>query len=133
MSNSLRPCGLQHARLPYPSLSPRVCSNSHPLSWWSHPTISSSVFPFSSCSQSFPMSRSFPMSHLFTSGGQSIASASVLPMIFRVDFLRIDWYLISCCPRNSQESYSAPQFKSINSLELTLLYGPTLTSILEKP
>ena len=63
--------GLQQARLPCPS-SPRACSNSCPLSWWCHPTISSSVVPFSFCPQSFPASGSFPMSQLFTSGGQSI-------------------------------------------------------------
>ena len=66
------PHGLQHARLPCPSLSPRVCSNSCPLSWWCHATISSSVVPVSSCLQSFPASGSFPMSWLFASGGQSI-------------------------------------------------------------
>ena len=79
MSNSLQPHGLQHTRLPCPSLSPRVCSNSCPLSWWCHPTISSSVITFSSHLQSFPASGSFPMSQLFTSRGQSIgASVSVL-------------------------------------------------------
>ena len=79
MSDSLRPQELQHARLPCPSPSPGVCSNSCPLSRWRHPAISSSVIPFSSCLQSFPASRSFPVSWLFTSGGQSItASASVL-------------------------------------------------------
>ena len=74
--------GLHHARIPCPSLSPRVCSNSYPLSQWCHPTISSSVVPFSSCLQSFPASGCFPMSQFFTSGGQSTgasASASVLP------------------------------------------------------
>ena len=83
VSNYLRPHGLQHARLPCPSLSPGVCSNSCSLSWWCHPTISSSVAPFSSCLQSFPASGSFPSSWLFTSGGQSIgasASGSVLPL-----------------------------------------------------
>ena len=72
---------MPHATLPCPSLSPGVCSSSCPLGWWCHPTISSSVAPFSSCPQSFPASRSFPMSWLFTSGGQNIgasASASVL-------------------------------------------------------
>ena len=79
-SDSLWSHGLQHARLPCPSLSPGVCSDSCPLSRWCHPTISSSVTAFS-CPQSFPASGSFPMSWLFTSGGQSIgASASVLPM-----------------------------------------------------
>ena len=77
VSDSLQPHGLQQARLPCPSPSPRVCSNSCPLSWWCHQTISSSVIPFSSCLQSFPASGSFPMSQLFTSGSQSIrASAS---------------------------------------------------------
>ena len=85
MSDSLQPHGLQHARLPCPSLSPGVCSNSCPLNWWCHPTISSSVAHFSFCPQSFPASGLFPMSQLFASGGQSIgasvsASASVLPM-----------------------------------------------------
>ena len=79
MSDSLRPHGRQHTRLPCPSLSPGVCSNSCPLSEWWHPTISSSVTSFF-CPQSFPASRSFLMSQLFASGGQSIeasASASI--------------------------------------------------------
>ena len=81
MSNSLQPHGLQHARLPSPSPSPRACSNSCPLNQWCHPTISSSVIPFSACLQSFPASGSFLMNWLFASGGQYIgASASVLPM-----------------------------------------------------
>ena len=83
MSDSLRPHGLQHTMPPCPLPTPRVYSNSCPLSWWCHPTISSSVIPFSSCPQSFPASGSFQMSQLFVSGGQSIgdsASTSVLPM-----------------------------------------------------
>ena len=81
MSDSLWPHGLQHARLPCPSPTPRACSNSCPLSRWCHPTISSPVVPFSSWLQSFPASGSFLMSWLFTSGGHSIgASASVLPV-----------------------------------------------------
>ena len=83
MSYSLQPHGLQHARLPCPSQSPRVCSDSSPLSQWCHPTISLSLIPFSSCLQSFPPSGSFPISRLFTSDGQSIgasASVSVLPV-----------------------------------------------------
>ena len=83
MSDSLWPHGPQHARLPYPSPTPGVYSNSCPLSQWCHPTISSSVVPFSSHLQSFPASGSFKMNQFFTSGGQSIgvsASASVLPM-----------------------------------------------------
>ena len=83
MSNSLWPHGLQHARLPGPSLSPGVCSNSCPLSQWCHPTISLSAAPFPLSLQYFPASWSFPVSWLFISGDQSIgasASASVLLM-----------------------------------------------------
>ena len=85
VSDSLQLHGLQNTRLPCPSPSPGACSNTYPLSWWCHPTISSSVVPFSSCLQSFPERGSFLMSGLFSSGGQSIgasasASASVLPM-----------------------------------------------------
>ena len=81
VSNSLWPHELQHIRPPCPSLSPRVYLNSCSLSRWCHPTISSSVIPFSSCPQSFPASGSFPKSQLFISDGQTIgASASVLPM-----------------------------------------------------
>ena len=92
MSNSLQPQGLQHTRLPCPSPTPRACSNSGPASWWCHPTISSSVVPFSSCPQSFPAPGSFPVSQLFPSGGQSIgvsASVSVFPMNIQ------GWLLIS--------------------------------------
>ena len=79
MSNSLWPHELQHSRLPFPSLFPGVCPNSCPLSQWYHPSISSSVIPFSSYLQSFPASGSFLMSWLFASGGRSIGvSASVL-------------------------------------------------------
>ena len=87
--DSLQPHGLQQARLPCPSLSPGVCSNSSSLSQWCHPTISSSVVPASSCPQSFPASGSFPVSWLFTSGDQSIkalASVSVLSMNIQVWF-----------------------------------------------
>ena len=86
MSDSLRPHGLQHTRLPCPScpsLFPGACSNSCPLSRWCHPTISSSVAPFSSCPPSFPASGSFPVSQLFTSGDHSTrasSSTSVLPV-----------------------------------------------------
>ena len=79
---SLRPHGLQHARLPCPSPTPRTCSNSCPTSRWCHPTISSSLVPFSSCPQSLPASESFPMSQLFAWGGRSTgvsALASFLP------------------------------------------------------
>ena len=122
MFNSLRTHGLQHTSLPYPSPTPRACSNSRPWSWWCHPTISSSVISFSSCLQSFPASGSFPISQFFTSCDQSIgASASVLAMNIQ------GWF--PCRPRNSQESYPTPQFKNISSSELSLLYGPTLTSV----
>ena len=87
MSNSLWPHGLQHARLPCPSPTPKACSNACPSGWWCHPTISSSVVPFPSSLQSFPESGSFPMSWVFTSPGQSIrASASILPMKIQ------DWF-----------------------------------------
>ena len=83
VSDFLRPHEVKHTRLPCPSLFPRVCANSYLLSLWCHPTISSSVIPFSSSPQSFPAWRSLPMSQLFASGGQSIgvsASASILAM-----------------------------------------------------
>ena len=89
VSNSLWPHVLQHSRPPCPSPSPRACSNSSPLSRWCHPTISSSVVPFSSCLQSFPASGSFLRNQFFASGGQDIgayASASVLPMNIQVWF-----------------------------------------------
>ena len=127
---TLRPHGLQHARPPSPSPTPRACSDSCPSSWWCHPTISSSVTPFSSCPQSLPASESFPMSLLFTSGGQSIgASLSTLQWIFRVDFL-CDWLVWSpCCPKDSPESSPAPQFESTTvlwcSVQLSHLYMTT--------
>ena len=83
MSKSLWLHGLQHSRFLCPPLSPGVCSNSCPLSWWCHPTISSSVIPFFSCPQSFPALGSFPVSQFFASGGQNIeasVSVSVFPM-----------------------------------------------------
>ena len=93
VSDSLGLHGLQHTRLPCPLLSPRVCSNLRPLNWCCHPTISSTVIPFSSCPQSFPASESFPVSWLFASGGQSIGasvSASVLPMNIQ-DWFPLGW------------------------------------------
>ena len=132
MSDSFWLHRLQHTRPPCPSPSPGVCSNSCPLSQWCHPTISFSVIPFSSCLQSFPASGSFSGSLLFLSGGQSIgvsASASVLPMNIQGWFPLGLTGLISLCTRDSQESSSTPQFESISSLVLRLLYGSTLTSI----
>ena len=135
MPNSLRPHGLQHTRLPYASPSPRAYSNSHPLRWWCHPTISSSVIPFSSCLKSFLASGSFLMSQLFTWGGQSIGvstSGLVLPMNIQ------DWFPLGLTgwislqsnsqESNSQEYSSTPQFKS-NSSAFSFLYSPTHTSI----
>ena len=93
VSDSLQPHGLQHARLPCPSSTPGACSKSCPSSRWCHPTISSSVVPFSSCLQSFPASESFPVSQFFTSGGRSIrvsASASVLPVNIQ-DWFPLGW------------------------------------------
>ena len=90
---TLRPCELQHARPPCLSPTPRVYSDSCPLSWWCHPAISSSVIPFSSCPQSLPASESFPMNQLFAWGDQSIgvsASASVLPMNTQ-DWFPLGW------------------------------------------
>ena len=132
MSDSLLPHGLQHTRFPGPSPSPRACSNSCPLSWWCHPTISSSVAPFSSCPQSFPASGSFPG----VSSSHQVAKVLKLQLqhqsfrwIFRVAFLQ-DWLVWSpFSPRDSQESFPAPQVKSINSFVFSLLYDPTCTSI----
>ena len=131
VSDSLRPHGLQHARS-CPASTSGVYSDSCPLSRWCHPTISSSVIPFSSRLLSFPVSRSFQMSQLFSSGGQSIgvsASASVLPMNNH------DWFpsgltaWISLQSKGLSRVFSTPQFKSINSSVLCFLYSPTLTSI----
>ena len=91
--NSLQLHGLQHSRPPCPSATPGIYPNSCPLSQWCHPTISSSVTPFSSCPQSFPASETFQMSQFFTSGGQSIgvlASTSVLPMNTQ-DWSPLEW------------------------------------------
>ena len=88
--------------------------------------------PFSSCHQSFPASGSFHISWLFTTGGQStaaLASASVLPMNIHGWFPLYWLFWSPYCPRDSQESFPAPQIKSISSSVLSLLYGPTLTSI----
>ena len=122
--DSLRPHGLQHARILCPSPTPGVDSNSCPLSWWCHPTISSSVIPFFSCVQSFPTKGYFLISQFFTSGGRSIgisASASVLLMNIQ-DWFPLGWTgWISWSPRDSQESSPTTQFKSINSSVLSFL------------
>ena len=130
MSDSLRPHGLQHARLSCPSPTPGAYSNS--LSGWCHPTISSSVIPFSSHLQCFPASGSFPMSQFFASGGQSIgapASASVLPMNTQ------DWFPLGLTGWLSLQSkglsrvFSNTTVQSIISSVPSFLYSPTLTSI----
>ena len=93
VSNSLQSHGLQHTRSPCPSPASGVYSNSCSLSQWCHPTITSSVVPFSSCLQSFPASGTFLMSQFFASGGQSIgasASSSVLPMNIQ-DWFPLGW------------------------------------------
>ena len=115
----------------FPSLSPGVCSNSCPLSRWSHPTISSSVAPFSSCPQSFPASGSFPMIWIFKSGGQSIGasvSALVLPMNIQGWFLLGLTVLMSLLSKGLSRVL-APQFESFSSLVLSIFYGPMLTPI----
>ena len=131
VSDSLQPHEPQRTRPPCPSATPGVHPNPCPLSWWCHPTISSSVVPFSSCPQSFPASGSLQMSQLFTSGGQTIgvsASTSVLSMNTQ-DWSPLGWTgWISLHPRDSQESSPTPQFKSINSA-LSFLYSLTLISI----
>ena len=107
---TLQPHGLQHARLPCPSPTPRVYSSSCPLTWWCHPTISSSVVPFSGCLWSFPASGSFQMNQFFESGGQSIgvsASASVPPMDIQ-NWFPLGLRLVGspCSLRDSQDVFS---------------------------
>ena len=131
--DSLWPHGLQHARLPCPSPTPGAYSNSCPSSQWCHLTISSSVIPFSSCLLSFLASRSFQMSQFFASASQTIgvsASASVLPMNIQ-DWFPLGWTGWTFLQSKGLSSvfFNAPQFKSINSLVLSFLYSPTLTSI----
>ena len=114
VSDSLPPHRLQHTRLPCPSPSPRVCSNSCPLRSWSYPTISVSVIPFFSCSQSFPASRSFPLRQLFASGGQNIGvstSASVLSMNIQGWFPLGLTDLISLLPKGLSRVFSSTTFQ----------------------
>ena len=131
MSNSLRPHGLQHTRPPCPSPTPGAYLNSCPSHWWCHPTIPSSVIPFSHF-QSFPASGSFPMSQLFTSGGQSIgvsASSSILSTNIQ------GWFpvgligLISLLSKGLLRVFPASQFEGISSSALSLFYHLALTSI----
>ena len=130
VSDSLQPHELQHTRPACPSPNPRVYSDSCPSSQWCHPAISSSIVPFFSCPQFLPASESFPMSQLFTWGGQS----TVVPIYHhafqrnpRADLLQNRLVGSPWSPRDSQESSPTSQFKSINSLVLSLLHSPTLT------
>ena len=128
VSDTLRPHELQHTRHPCPSPIPRVYPNSCPLSWWCHPTISSSVVPFSSQLQCFPAPGSFPMKQFFAPGGQTIgvsASISVLPMNTQ------DWSPLGWTGWISLQSkgLSNTTVQSINSLAVSFPYGPTLISI----
>ena len=127
VSDSLRPHGWQHTRPPCPSPTPGVHPNPCPLSRWCHPTISSSVIPFFSCSKSFPALGSFQMSQLFPSGGQNIgvsASTSVLPMNTQ------DWSpleltgLIFLHFKGPSRAFYDTTVQSVNSSALSLLYGP---------
>ena len=121
--DSLWPHGLQHTRFPCPIPTPRAYSNSCPSSWWYHPTISSSIVPFSSCLQSFPASGSISMSPFFPSGGQSIgASASVLPMNMQ------DWYPLGWTGWVSLQSKGLSRVFSNTTVQRHQL---TLTSILD--
>ena len=133
VSNSLWPHGLQHTRLPCSSPTPGAYSNSCPSSRWCHPAISSSAVLFSSCLHSFSASGSFLRSQFFPSGGQSTgasASSSVLPKnIQDWFFFRMDLLDLLAVQGDSQDSSPTPQFKSINSSVLSLLYSPTFTSI----
>ena len=132
VSDSLWTHESQHARPPCPSPTPGAYSNSCPSSRWCHPTISSSVVPFSSCPQSLPASGSFPMSQLFTWGGQSIgvsASASVLPMNTQ-DRFPLEWTgWIFLQSKGLSRVFPNITPQSISSLALSFLYSPTLTSI----
>ena len=122
---TLPPHQLQHVRLLCPSPTPRACTNSCPLSCWCHPTISSSVVPFSSCLHSFPASGSFPISQLFTSGGQSIgvsASASVLPVNIQ------DWFLLGWTGWISLQSKGLSRVFSRTTVQMHKFFDAQLSS-----
>ena len=126
-SDSLRPHGLQHGRLPCPSPSPGACLNSCPLSQWCSLTISSSVVPFS-CLQSFPASQSFLMSQLFASGGQSTeasALASVLPMNIQ------GWFPLGLTSLISLQSKGLSRVFSNTTVKKHQFFGTQLSSQLE--
>ena len=120
ISDSLWPHGLQYARPPYPSPTPGAYSNSCPLSWWCHPTISSSVIPFSSHLQFFSASVSFQMSQLFASAGQSIgvsSSTSVLPMTIQ------DWFPLGLTGLISLLSKGLSRVFSITTVQKHQFFG----------
>ena len=122
MSDSLRPHGLQHAGLPCPSPTPGAYSNLCPSSWWCHPTMSSSVIPFSSCFQTFPTSVSFLMSWLFASGGQSIgASVWVLPVNIQ------DWFPLGLTGWISLQSKGFSRVFSNTTVEKHKSFGDQLS------
>ena len=132
MSDSWWPHGLQHVRLPCPLPTPGAYSDSCPLNQWCHPTIASSVVPFSSQPSIFSGVRVFPMSQFFASGGQSIgvsASASVLPMNIQ-GWFPLGWTgWIFLWSKGISRVFSNTKFKRINSSTLSFLCSPTLTSI----
>ena len=132
ISDSFRPRGLHHTRLPCPSPSPRACSHSCSFSQSCHPTILSSVVPFSSCLQSFPALGSFLISWLIALGSQSIgasASAALLPMNIQ------DWFhlrltgLIPLQSKGLSRVFPSTTVQKHQFFSAQLLYGPTLTSI----
>ena len=129
MANSLQPHGLQQARLPCPSLSPGVCSDSYSLSQWCHPTISSSAIS-SSCLQSFPASGCFPVSPLFPSGGQSVGSSLLhqsFQWILGLISFRIDWLdlFANCANLESFLPITFLWFPGISRLPLLCYLPPT--------
>ena len=132
VSDSLQPHGLQHARLPCPSPSPRASSNLCPLSQWCHLTISSFVYPFLSHLQSLPESGSFPLCQFFASGGQSIgvsASASVVSMNTQ-DWFPLGWTgWVSLQSKALSRVFSNTTVQKHQFFSTQPSYGPTLTSI----
>ena len=132
VSDSFWPHEQQHTRPPCPSPTPGVHPNPCSLSWWCHPTISSSVVPFSSCPQFFPASGSFQWvnsSHHVANVLEFQLQHQSFQWTPRTDLLQNGLVGSPCSPRDSQESSPTPQFKCINSLGLSLLHSPTLTSI----
>ena len=133
VSDSLRPHRLHHARLPCPSPSPRVCSDSCPLSWWCHPTIlcsgHSSLTPALNLSQHHGLFQGISSSHQVAKVMELQLQHQSFQWIFRTDLLSDGLVWSPCSPTVSQESSPTPQLKSINSSTFSLLYGPTLTFV----